>query len=458
MLDYISIAYFIKKNKIRGEYYMKEGLRRRDVFAIVLGSIIGWGSFMLPGTKFLKESGIINTAIGLFLGAFFIIIIESSYRVMLENLKDEGGEFTYTYDYLGKNHGFIVGWALSLAYLTMVPFNGTAFALVIKKIFGNVLEFGYLYSIGGYKVFLGEVIASSLVVLLFAYINIKGIKETSKTQNRIVFTLVITVFSVFIVMFLKVDKTNILNNYILDYEFNLGQIAKVLAITPFAFVGFDAIPQLSKEFNFSAKSASIIAIVSLLIASVIYNLLNITTGMVFSPMEAFREDWALGAGVLNNLGSIWFFVLVLGLSGAVTSGINGFMLSTGKLMGAISNKGILPKRFGILNKNGVFQNTIIFTTIISLIAPWFGREVILWIVDMSSLGAAIAYLYVCVISFKKGQTNYRRVMALLGIMVSIAFVGLLLIPGSPAALGIESLIALGVWIILGIVFYVKVLV
>ncbi len=437
---------------------MHEGLRRRDVFAIVLGSIIGWGSFMLPGNKFLKESGLINTAIGLFLGAIFIIIIESSYRVMLENLNDEGGEFTYTYDYLGKNHGFIVGWALSLAYLTMVPFNGTAFALVLKKIFGNILEFGYLYNIGGYKVFLGEVIVSSLIVLLFAYINIKGIKETSKTQNIIVVTLIISVFSIFIAMFLNVDKTNILDNYIVDYKFDLGQIAKVLAITPFAFVGFDAIPQLSKEFNFTNKSASFIAIVSLLIASLVYNILNITTGMAFSASQAFAEDWALGAGVLNNLGKGWFFILILGLAGAVTSGINGFMLSTGKLMGAISHKGILPKSFGKLNKNGVYKNTIIFTSIISLIAPWFGREVILWIVDMASLGAAVAYMYVCIISFKKGKTNYRRIMSFLGIIISISFVGLLLIPGSPAALGIESLIALVVWIILGGIFYIKLLI
>lgn len=434
---------------------MSEGLRRRDVFSLVLGSVIGWGSFMLPGNKFLIESGVINTAIGLFVGAFFIIIIESSYRVMLENLNDEGGEFTYAYDHFGKNHGFIVGWALSLAYLTMVPFNGTAFVLVLKKIFGNVLEVGYLYSVGSYEIFLGEIAISSLVVILFAYINIKGIKETSKTQNIIVFTLIVSVFSIFTVMGLNADRVSFTSNYISTYRFDLGQVLKVLAITPFAFVGFDAIPQLSKEFNFSARSASFIAIISLLIAAVVYNILNITTGMAFSPSQAWAEDWALGAGVLNKLGNKWFILLVLGLAGAVTSGINGFMLSTGKLMGAISSKGILPKEFAMKNKNGVFKNTIIFTTAISLIAPWFGREVILWIVDMASLGAAIAYLYVCIISFSKGKTRYRRVMSVLGTIISIGFIGLLLIPASPAALGMESLMALVVWIILGIVFYLK---
>ncbi len=431
-------------------------LNKIDVFSIVLGSIVGWGSFMLPGTKFLKEAGVINTAIALFLGAFCIIIIESSYRVMMENHKDEGGEFSYTYNNYGRVHGFIVGWFLLLAYLTMIPLNSTAFPLVINKIFGNILEFGYLYTVAGYKVYLGEVLVSNLIVLLFAYLNIKGLKESSKVQNGIIVTLVILVFSIFIIMFFKADKNIILDNYILNYEFNLGEVLKVLAIVPFLFVGFDSIPQVSREFNFSAKKASFIAVVSLILASLIYNILNITTGLMYSPEEAVVLDWALGTGVLTNLGKTGFLFLVIALSAAVTSGINGFMICTSKLMGSIANYNMLPKEFGLTNKNGVFKNTIIFATIISLIAPWFGREVILWIVDMSSLGAAIAYMYVCLISMKKGESRFRKNLSALGVVISISFILLLLIPSSPAALGKESLIALVCWIILGTGFYVKV--
>lgn len=435
---------------------MEKGLRKIDVFSIVLGSIVGWGSFMLPGTKFLKESGIINTAIGLFLGAICIIIIESSYRIMMENHKDEGGEFSFTHDNYGKNHGFIVGWALLLAYLTMIPLNSTAFPLVIQKLFGNALQFGYLYKIAGYQVYLGEVLTSSFIVILFAMINIKGIKETSKVQNMIIFSLVTLIFSVFIGMYLKVDKSIILNNYIYNYEFKLDQVLRVLAITPFAFVGFDSIPQIINEFKFSAKSASFIAVISLLMASIMYNLLNIITGMAFSPSEASVLDWALGSGVLDNLGKVGFTLLVIALSAAVTSGINGFMICTSKLMGSIANYKMLPKEYGMVNKNGVYQKTILFATTISLIAPWFGREVILWIVDMASLGAAVAYMYVCLIAYKKSEVRFRQILSVLGVIISITFIGLLLIPGSPAALGKESLIALVAWIGLGGMFYVKV--
>jgi len=61
----------------------KNKLNKIDVFSIVLGAIIGWGSFMLPGTKFLKESGVINTFLGIALGVMCIIIIEKNYSIIL---------------------------------------------------------------------------------------------------------------------------------------------------------------------------------------------------------------------------------------------------------------------------------------------------------------------------------------------------------------------------------------
>lgn len=435
---------------------MKSKLNKIDVFSIVLGSIIGWGSFMLPGTKFLNEAGVINTAIGLFLGALFIIIIQSSYYVMLENHNDEGGEFSFTYKHCGRNHGFIVGWFLLLAYLTIIPLNGTAFPLVIRKIFGDLFQFGYLYSIAGYEIYIGEIILSNLVILLFAYINIKGIKESARVQNFIALTLVTLVFTVFTIMFVKVDRSNFLRNYIYNYKFEIGEVLKIFAITPFAFVGFDNIPQICKEYDFGAKTASLIAILSVLIGATIYSILNLTTGLVYSPEEALALDWALGTGVLAIIGKFGFLLLVIALSAAVTSGINGFMISTSKLMGSISNHNMVPKKYSYINENGVYKNAILFATTISLIAPWFGREVILWIVDMSSLGAAIAYLYVCIIAFRIGDTILRKIMSLLGIIASLLTILLLLIPASPAALGRESLIALGLWIILGTIFYIKV--
>lgn len=435
---------------------MEKKLSKIDVFSIVLGSIIGWGSFMLPGSKFLMEAGVINTSIGIFMGALFIIIIQGSYHTMLEEHDDEGGEFSFTYKHCGKNHGFIVGWFLLLAYLTIIPLNGTAFPLVVRQLFGDLFQFGYLYSIAGYEIYIGEIILSNLVILLFAYINIQGIKESARVQNFIALTLVTLVFAIFGLMVFKVDKEVFMGNYVYNYKFQLGDILRIFAITPFAFVGFDHIPQVCKEYDFGARTASLIAVVSVLIGAGIYSILNLTTGLVYSPEEAFALDWALGSGVLKTIGRFGFLFLVIALSAAVTSGINGFMISTSKLMGSISNHQMVPKRYSYVNENGVLRNAVLFATVISLIAPWFGREVILWIVDMSSLGAAIAYFYVCLIAFRISQGNFKKFLSLLGIIASSATILLLLIPSSPAALGRESLIALGLWIVLGSIFYIRI--
>lgn len=432
----------------------KRSLSKIDIFSIVLGAIIGWGSFMLPGTKFLKESGVINTFLGLALGVICIIIIEKNYSIMMSTHDEEGGEFSYTYNNLGKKHGFVVGWFLSLAYFTMIPLNATAFPLVIKKLFGGVLEFGYLYNIAGYNVYLGEILVSSIIILAFAILNLKGIKKTSKIQNIIIFSLISMIVIVGIGMFLKGDKTKFINTYIEGYHFDLSEIAKVFAITPFAFIGFDAIPQLSKEFNFSKKKASIVAIFSLIIGGLIYNILNIITALAYTAEEAINLEWAAGSAVLTVLGKGAFVLLIIALCSAVWSGINGFMICSSKLLGSISNYKMLPSNIGKVNKNGVFGNAIIFITIVSLIAPWFGREAIIWIVDMSSVGASIAYLYVSFIAFKHGKSKISKLIPIIGIIISIIFMILLLLPNSPASLSKEAMIALVVWSLIGFfVFY-----
>ncbi len=101
-------------------------------------------------------------------------------------------------------------------------------------------------------------------------------------------------FIVLVGMIIKGNRTDFINTYINKYSFDLSQIIKVFAITPFAFIGFDAIPQLSKELNFSKKKASRVAVISLVMGALIYNILNIITALAYSPEQAISLEWAAG--------------------------------------------------------------------------------------------------------------------------------------------------------------------
>ncbi len=432
---------------------MKNKLNPIDILSIALGSIIGWGSFTLPGTKFLPESGVINTAIGLTLGGLAVVFVQIGYRVMLENHLEDGGEFSYAYENMGKLNGFIVGWSLILCYLSLVPLNATAFVLVIKRIFGSSVEKIYLYNVAGYPVYLSEILIASLVILLFAYINIKGVKTSARAQNIMVLFLVLNVVIVLLVMGFKVDKTVFVENYIHGQKVDFAKVAKVFAIAPFLFVGFDVIPQVSTELNFKPRKAVTMGIISILAGIFIYNSLNVVTSLVYGPEEALKQEWALGTAVLENLGIVGFILLTIALISAVVSGINGFMLGSSKLIGALSIYKLFPEKYQKKNKAGVNENAIKFVTLVGLIAPFIGRQVILYIVDMSSLLAALAYLYVCYISSKISKNRLERYLSWVGVILSMVFVGLLIIPKSPARLSLPSIIFMFIWVIAGIFYY-----
>ena len=95
----------------------------------------------------------------------------------------------------------------------------------------------------------------------------------------------------------------------------------------------------------------------------------------------------------------------------------------------------------------------------SLVAPWFGREVILWVVDMAALGTAFGYLYTCLAAARfarDGEDHSSRGEhrgALTGAALSVGFILLLCVPGMPGFMAVPSWIALAAWISLGLAFF-----
>ncbi|SHG91978.1 MULTISPECIES: APC family permease [Virgibacillus] len=432
---------------------MKTTLNRFDILSLVLGSIIGWGAFTLPGIKFLPESGVINTTIGLLLGGFAIIFIQKGYHIMMQQHAEDGGGFSYTFKNLGKMHGFIVGWSLILCYLSIVPLNATAFVLIVKILFGTNVEWFYLYDIAGYPVYLSEVLIASMVLILFAILNIRGLRKSSNVQNVMVLFLIINIAIVFIAMLFDTGSATISTNYIKNYTLNLSEIAKVVAIIPFLFVGFDIIPQVATQLKFKPEKATWIAIISVFSGVVAYSILTIVTALAFSPDQAKQLDWALGEAVLTHVGSIGFLLLIIALMTAVSGGINGFMISSSRLLASLSVYKLCHPKYKKLTRNAVPVNSVLFITAISLLAPWFGREVIIYIVDMSSFLAAIAYFYVCLISYKYATTKWDQWLTFIGIMISISFILLLILPQSPGKLSTPSLLFMGLWGIIGFFYY-----
>ena len=246
----------------------------------------------------------------------------------------------------------------------------------------------------------------------------------------------------------------------------LSAILATFAIAPWAYVGFDAIPQAAEEFNFSFKKVSMIMIVAIVFGCFVYTSNNTVAAAALEnwPERVMAGEWVLLVAAEELLGSFGKVLIGVGVSCAVLSGIMGFYLASSRLMYSMSRDGYLPEWFGRVDeKYGTPKNAMIFCIIVSLSGPILGREALGWFVDMSAIGASIGYFFTCastlITARRDGDgTPFLKTMATVGVAFSMAFMILQLIPIpglSGVHFGRESYVMLIVWIAIGLAFYLK---
>lgn len=468
---------------------LQRQLSPMHVWALAFGCIIGWGSFVNPGKKFLPNSGVAGTAIAMALGAIVMIIIAFSYAYMIPKYPKAGGEFTFSKECFGKYAAFVCGWFLIAAYLTNVPMNSTAIGLIVDGIDGNadILKFGFHYTIAGFEIYFGEMIFAIAILILFAIINLLGVKKAGFVQTVLSSLLIVSVFTLAISALISSKAKGINMEPIWGFDkaaaiaagatsenisdFSKGGTAGIMsailatfAIAPWAYVGFDTIPQAAEEFKFSYKKVIGIMVIAILFGCFVYTTNNTIAAAVLEnwPDRVMAGEWVLLVAAEEMLGVFGKILIGVAVSCAVLSGIMGFYLASSRLMYSMAKDGYLPVIFGRLGeKHGTPRNAIIFCLIISLSGPILGREALGWFVDMSAIGASMGFFFTSASSLKKMRVDkdgnpLLKTMAILGVVFSVIFMILQLIPIpglSGVHFGKESYFMLLVWVVLGIIFY-----
>lgn len=437
---------------------MQKDISKIGIIALAVGAIIGWGAFVLPGELFIKEIGVLNSIIGLFCGAILMIIIEKSYQYMYNKHIISGGEFLYAYKVFGKKIGFITGWFLMLAYLSIIPLNGTAIVLIVEKIFGNVLKFWFLYEIAGYPIYLPEVITSSVILIFFAYFNIKGLKYSIRVQNIMVIILVVIVIGMgaYGLFFAQINK-EILYLQLIDFKnVDIKSILKVICLSPWAYMGFDTIVQVLDKNNFSKKNISLLSSFSILLGFIIYSILILLTAIKFNfiMLQKISLAWATGDAIVYIFGDKGLLLLGICLLMAITAGINSFFIATIKLSENMLKVEIFSKKIVYNSKQK--KKIILLITLLSIIMPWFGRKVLLWVTDVASVGATITYMFACLSATKlayifKDTLNF--IAGIFGSLLSFILGLVLLIPNFAFSLSKFSYFILFSWILIGILLF-----
>lgn len=431
---------------------------------MAVGALIGFAVFMMPGEYFPTKGGTLGTFIGLAIAFVLVVPIAYSYGYLLRKYPLCGGSFTFTLiAFRGnkhrKQHAFVSAWFLALAYWALLCLNATGAGLVLRYIFPGVFSGPLLYSVFGWDVYLGELVVAWVLIALFGFINIKGMKAASWIQNGVVIVLLGAIIYLVVAVFMQNPDFSNLEPAFPSNKTPLQAIIAMVAMTPWLYMGFDVIPQSAEEYNFTPRKALVLMIVSMVVVFIVYNLMMVIA-CSYAPWEemlAMGNFWNLGWAVENYLGFGGLLVMGLAMMLGIFSGINAFFTTSSRVLYSMGRVDALPSAFGTLNKNGVPQAAIIFMMVTACIAPLAGRQLISWIVDMLSLGMAICYTYACISAALIAKRNGDKLPFILGTfsaVVAVACVLLCIIPGSPGFLSVEALIALAIWAALGIAFYI----
>ena len=440
-------------------------------WALAFGCSVGWGAFVMPGTTFLPIAGPVGTALGICIGALVMLVLGANYHYLMNRFPDGGGTYAYTKRCFGYDHGFLSAWFLILTYMAIIWANATALPLIALTLLGDTFQFGFHYEIAGYHIYMGEILLAIASLSVAALVCLRR-----SLSQRVQIIAAVGLMAGVVICFAAAMLRNVGGGERLAPAFAprhsaLGGTLTIFALAPWAYVGFESISHSAAEAKYPMKRSFRIMAAALLAAAVAYSALAV---MAASAQPDGIADWTEYVAQLDDfsgtasqpaffaaqsaMGGVGAGLLGVAALCAILTGLVGNTVALSRLLRALSEDGMLDGWIGELDAHRVPRHAILTILAISAALPFFGRTAISWIVDVTTVGATIAYAFTSASAWKTARREgSRRMMAvgLLGLVVSVLFALEFLIPNltSVKTLSTESYLILAAWGILGLVVF-----
>ena len=441
-----------------------------DILVIAFGAMIGWGWVVSTG-GWIEKGGVIGAALGFAIGGIMIFFVGLTYAELTAAMPQCGGEHVFSYRAMGATGSFICTWMIVLGYVSVACFEACAFPTIITYLWPGFLK-GYMYTVAGFDIYASWLITAIVIAFLIMLINIIGAKTAAILQT--VLTCIIGGAGILLIVASVINGT--VDN--LDGQIfagtttgvNIKAIIGVAAMSPFYFIGFDVIPQAAEEINVPPKKIGNILILSVVLAVIFYAFVIIAVGFVMNPGDIIASQEATGLVTADAMAAAFNtkimakVIIVGGMCGIVTSW-NSFLLGGSRAMYSMAESYMIPKFFAKLHpKHKTPVNALILIGILTMLAPFAGRKMLVWISDAGNFGCCFAYCMVA-LSFmilRKKEPDMPRpykvpchkFFGTMAVIMSGFMVAMYCIPGSGGDLIIQEWLMVLGWSALGVVFYV----
>lgn len=463
----------LKGNRVHMKKVTEQKLNRHlsplGLIAFSLGTAIGWGSLVVTSSTYLAQSGLAGSIIGMILGGIVMLIIARNYSYLMQIYPDSGGAYTYTKEVFGADYGFLTAWFLVLTYMSVLWANATSIPLFSRYFIGPVLQFGKLYTIFGYDIYVGEIIVTIAALLLTALVCSRARRAST--------VIMIAMAAVFTAGILIVGICSITGHrmtwqplYVPETK-ALSQIVRIAVISPWAFIGFESVSHGAAEFSFKRDKVFRYLVISVVITTLLYILITMASVTAYPERYGSWLEYIRDRGNLEGLEALPAFyaakhymgntgvsILMAALMALIISSLIGNTSAVSRLFLSMGRDGLLPENIGRLNDRALPANAMYLIAGLSLFIPFVGRTAIGWIVDVTTIGATLIYALVsgsAAVKAGRRADRIERITGLAGVVIMAGYGLYTLIPNLTAAGSIEreTFFIFIVWTLLGFVYF-----
>ena len=367
-------------------------LKSREVIALGFGAMIGWSWVLMTGV-WLTNAGTLGTLIAFAVGGFAVALIGLTYSELASAMPKAGGEHVYTLRALGHRWSFACTWALLFAYVNVCLFEAVALPSAIEYLLPDI-RMGTLWTFVGSDVDLGFVLIGSGAAVLVTWVNILGIRTAAILQS------IVTVLIV-------ISGVLLISGAALFGDFENAKpllatpatgIISVLIMVPALLVGFDVIPQSAEEIDLPPNKIGRLLVISVACAVAWYVLIAFAVGLGLTSQQQATSTMATADAAQSLWQHPWAgALLVLGGIGGIMTSWNAFVVGGSRVLYALAKSDHVPRVFARLHpKYKTPYVGIAAIGLLSMVAPLFGKTILVWLINSGSLATTTAFLFVAI--------------------------------------------------------------
>ncbi|KQU23145.1 amino acid transporter [Bacillus sp. Leaf13] len=372
-------------NGLENNEQLQRSMKRRHLFMLSLGGVIGTGLFLNAGYT-INQAGAGGALVGYLAGGLILYMVMVCLGELAVHMPVTGSFQKYAATYIGPSAGFSLGWMYFVGSAATAGVEFTAAGILMKHWFPHVPIWIW---------------CAVFIVLLFTLnaLTTRGFAEAEywfagiKIVAVILFIL-IGIAGIFGFVSLSDRPTPFFENLAPSGLFPAGGIAIVFVTMMnviFSYQGSELIgiaagESENPEENIPRAIRNVIFriivfyIASIIILSAIFP--SSELGLLESPFVTLMKI----AGVPYAAGIMNFIILT-----AILSVGNSCLYASSRLLWSMAHDGMAPKIFGILSKRKVPLNALIFTmsfSLLSLLTSFIAADTV-FVLLMSVAGISV---------------------------------------------------------------------